>query len=895
MSIKNLDVFFNPKRIAVIGASEDKNSIGYYVFRNLIGRGYKGVVYPVSDRYEGIQGVQAYKSIITTPHPVDLAVIATPPEQIYNVLDECGIKEVKGVIILTPNFEVRAAKPGLLESQIKNLANIYGFRVLGPNSLGYLRPGKNLNVSLFHHSLQKGNIALISQGGLFSSAFVERAVSKNVGFSYFISLGEKIDIDFSDLIDYLGIDPETRAIILYVQNIRVGRKFMAAVRSFASSKPIVVVKSGKYDPTIPNQMTHSGLLAVSDKVYDAVFKRAGAVRVDEILDLFYMTETLAKQKRPKGKRLAIVSNATGAAELATDALLKMDGQIAQPNPKTLEEIEKGLAIKRKVYNPVFLLADASPNEFEMTVKHLVKDTEVDGVMVIYLPYPSHDPKDIAEAVVNAFKTNPNMPVFTTWLGDESVLRAREYLNSKGIPTFVTPEQAVRSFIYMYRYDLNIKLLQETPEAILKDFIPDSERARHLIEKAVQDKRQMLQLHEVREILKIYGIPFVDTHIADSEDEAVKIADSVGYPVVLKIDSVKLIHKFEKGGVVLNLYDSHSVKAAFVRLRQLAIEIGDEKAKVLIQPMIITRGYELAIGAKKDQSFGTVILFGTGGEFLEALRDYAIGLPPLNQVLARRMMEETKIFKYLEGLQNYQGALRYMEEILVKFSRLIVDFHQIKEVDINPFMLSEQGGLAIDADILLDEECFKEDPRHRDSLCPPHLCIAPYPFQYIKKVTTSSGEVITIRPIRAEDEPLIYRLFKGLSDETIQFRFCQKLVDIPHEKLVRYCQIDYEREMAFVATVSDENNDETIIADVRISRMPDLENAELAILVSDEWQGKGIGAMLMEYCIQVAREIGLKGLWMEILKNNQRMLNVGMKSGFKQAYDDEDMVRVALQL
>ncbi len=895
MSIKNLDLFFNPKRIAVIGASEDKNSIGYYVFRNLIGRGYKGIVYPVTDKYEGVQGVQAYKSIITTPHPVDLAVVTTPPEQIYNVLDECGIKDVKGVIILTPNFEVRATKPGLLESQIKKLTNIYGFRVLGPNSLGYLRPGKNLNVSLFHHSPQKGNIALISQGGLFSSAFLERAVSKNVGFSYFISLGEKIDIDFSDLIDYLGIDPETRAIILYVQNIRVGRKFMAAVRSFASSKPIVVVKSGKYASTTPNNLTHSGILAVSDRVYDAAFKRAGAVRVDEILDLFYMTETLAKQKRPKGKRLAIVSNATGAAELATDALLKLDGQIAQPSTKTLEDIEKGLAIKRKIYNPIFLLADAPPSEFELTVRHLVRDSEVDGVMVIYLPYPSHNPRDIAEAVVNAFKTNPNMPVFTTWLGDESVLSAREYLNSKGIPTFVTPEQAVRSFIYMYRYDFNLKLLQETPEAILKDFIPDSERARQLIEKAVEDKKQVLQLHEIKEILEIYGIPIVNTHMADSEEEAIKIADSIGYPVVLKIDSVKLIHKFERGGVLLNLYDSRSVKDAFNRLKQLAIEIGDEKAKVLIQPMVITRGYELAIGAKKDPSFGTVILFGTGGEFLDALRDYSIGLPPLNQVLARRMMEETKIFRHLEGQQDYQNALRYMEEILVKFSRLIVDFYQIKEVDINPFMLSQEGGLALDADILLDEDCFNDDQHYIDILCPPHLCITPYPFQYIKQVTTNSGEVITIRPIKAEDEPLIYKLFKGLSDETIQFRFCQKLVDIPHEKLVRYCQIDYDREMAFVATITDDNNNEIIIGDVRISRMPDLENAELAILVSDDWQGKGIGALLMEYCIQVAREIGLKSLWMEILKNNQRMLNVGMKSGFKQAYDDEDMVRVVLQL
>ncbi len=895
MSIKYLDTFFNPKRIAVIGASEDKNSIGYYVFRNLIGKGYKGIVYPVTEKFEGVQGVEAHKSIITIPHAIDLAVIATHPDRIYNSLDECGIKDVKGVIILTPNFDIRAQNPRRLESQIKNLANIYGFRVLGPNSLGYLRPGKNLNVSLFHHAPQKGNIALISQGGLFSSAFLERAVSKNVGFSYFISLGEKVDIDFSDLIDYLGIDPETRAIILYVQNIKVGRKFIAAVRSFASSKPIVVVKSGKYGSSIMNSLTHSGLLAASDKVYEAAFKRAGAVRVDEILDLFYMTETLAKQKRPKGKRLAIITNATGASELAVDALLRLEGEVAQPELKTLEEIEKNLLIKRKIYNPVYLLADAAPSEFEMTVKQLVRDKNLDGVMVIYLPYPGLNPRDIAEAVVNAAKTNPNIPVFTTWLGDESVIGAREFLNGKGIPTFVTPEQAVRSFIYMYRYDYNLKLLQETPEAILKDFIPDSEKARDIIRKAVEDKKKVLHLHEIKEILEIYGIPIVETYLVSTEEEVVSISERIGYPVAMKIDSEKIFHKLEKGGVILNITDRRSAINAFNKLKDLALAIEDPNANVIIQPMIIKKGYEIAIGAKKDPSFGTVILFGTGGEFLEAIRDYAIGLPPLNQVLARRMMEETRIFKYLENIPAYQGTLRYLEEILVKFSRLIVDFHQIKEVDINPFVVSEKAGFALDAGILLDEETFNEPVGNNDVLCPPHLSITPYPFQYIKEVTTNNGENITIRPIKSEDEPLIYNLFKNLSEETILFRFCQKLVDIPHEKLVRYCQIDYEREMAFVAVVMDKNANEEIIADVRISLMPDLENAELAILVSDEWQGKGIGAILMQYCIQVAREIGLKSLWMEILKNNNRMLYVGLKNGFKQAYDDEDMVRVVLQL
>lgn len=894
MSIKNLDIFFNPKKIAVIGASEEKGTIGYYVFRNLLGKGYKGIVYPVTSRFEGVHGVEAYKSILNIPHPIDLAVVATPSNQLYTALDECGIKDVKGVIILTPNFDVRSNNPQQLEAQIKQLSNIYGFRVLGPNSLGYIRPSKNINLSIFKQTPQKGNIALISQGGIFCSAFLERAVGKNVGFSYFISLGEKIDIDFSDLIDFLGIDPETKAIILYVQNIRVGRKFITAVKSFANTKPIVVVKSGKHSTNIKHSITHSGLLAGADKVYEAAFKRAGAVRVDEILDLFYITETLAKQKRPKGKRLAIVSNAVGAAELTVDALMRVDGVLAEPEEHTLLEIERGLRLKRKVYNPIYLLADDGPSDYEVVIKNLIKDKNIDGLMVIHVPYPGINPKEIAEVVVNTIKTTPHIPIFTTWLGDQNVYSARDFLNSKGIPTFVTPEQAVRSFIYMYRYDYNLKLLQETPEAILKDYVPDFKKAQEIINEAVNNKREILSLHETMKILYVYGIPNIETHIVSTEQEAVDISEKIGYPVVLKIDSVKIFYKQQKGGVILNITNKESVINAFKNLKELAVSIDDPDSKVIIQPMIIKRGFEIAIGAKKDPSFGTVILFGTGGEFFEALKDYSIALPPLNQTLARRMMEETKIYNYLNNLPEYKDILRYLEEILVKFSSLIVDFHQIKEIEINPFLVSSKEGLAIDAGILLDRKTF-DSKTHIDTLCPPHLSITPYPFQYIKEATTQDGETILIRPIRAEDEPLIYNLFKSLSEETITFRFCQRLVDMPHEKLVRYCQIDYERELAFVALMKDKSGNETIIADVRISKMPDLENAELAILVSDKCQGKGIGNILMQYCIQIAKEIGLKSLWMEILKNNNRMLYLGLKNGFKQAYDDEDMVRVVLQL
>jgi acetyltransferase len=892
MSIKNLDAFFNPRRIAVLGASEDKNVLGYHVFRNLIGKGFKGVVFPVNEGSEAIQGVEAYHNINAIPHPIDLAIITLPPDELYTALDDCGQKEVKGVVIATPDFEQKIDNARQLEEQIRTISRIYGFRVLGPDSLGFLRPGKNLNASLFPSIPPKGNIAFISQSGIFSAAFLERAMSKKMGLSYFISLGKKLDIDLSDLVDYLGIDPETRAIILYMTHITDGRKFMTAVRSFASSKPIVVVRPGRYGISSRDALTHAALLAGEDKVYEAAFKRAGAVRVNEMLDLFYITETLAKQHRPKGKRLAIVTNAAGSASMSTDALISMGGKPAILSDETAADMNNILSIRGNISNPVTLDPEASPRDFQAGVTSCLKDNGVDGVLVVYVPHPCRDAKDIAAAVAEAGKSVPDVPLFIVLLGDELVKEARQYLNNTEMPTFVTPEQAVRSFMFMYRYDYNLKLLQETPEVILKDFVPDKDTARYVIEAAITENRQVLHLTEVKDILDAYGIPAVETYRTTCGEDCVRIARKIGYPVVLKIDSEAIFHKMEENGVQLNLRSDEAVREACAFLTKLALSHGDAEASVIVQPMVIKHGYELAIGAKRDPSFGSAILFGIGGDLLGAMGDYTVGLPPLNQTLARRMMEDTKIYQHLNNLPDFHTVLGQIEQILVRFSQLIIDFHHIKEIDINPVIISQKDVISLDAEILLEAGAVVGDRSLKDDLCPPHLCICPYPYKYSINRTLEDGTPCCIRPIQAEDEPLIYALFKSLSDETITYRFGYSLVHLPHEKLVRYCQIDYDRELAFVAVTSDQKK---IIGDVRISKMPDLENAELSILVLDDWQGKGIGTILMEYSVGIAKEIGLKSLWMEILKNNSRMLGLGRKFGFKQAYDDEDMVRVVLQL
>ncbi len=894
MSMKNLEVFFNPRRIAVIGANEDKTSAGYNIFKNLLGQGFKGSVYPVNPALESIQGVEAFPMISSIQRDIDLAIVAVPPADIPDILNECGIKGVKGVILISPDFKSRVDNAQSLEKNIQDISQKFGIRVLGPDSLGYIRPRLRLNASLFPQIPPAGNIACIVQSVTISTALLDLAVSKNIGFSYFISVGTKIDIKFADLIDFLGVDPETRSIILYVESIKNGRRFMTAVRSFASSKPIMVVKPGKFDVSAHIALTHSGFLAGEDKVYEAAFKRAGVIRVDEILDLFYLAESLSKQPRPKNKRLAIVTNSGGPAVIAVDSLLKLDGELASFGHDTMQTLKTQFPSVKHIQNPVDLLFESSQHDYYVAVKSCLKDKEVDGLLVIHTPSYASDTEEIAKTIVSAVKEYPYKPTFTVLMGDEQVSSAREYLNEHGIPTFVSPEQAVKSFIYMYRYDYNLKLLLETPEVILKDFEPNQDKAEEIIKHASEEKRLILNLNEANEILQAYGIPVIPTKIAFTEEEAISLSESFGYPVVLKIDSQKIYHKLEHGGVIINLKDRDAVIDAFRRLKKLADDLKDPNAPILIQPMLIKQGYELVIGAKKDYTFGSVIIFGTGGELLEAMEDYSIGLLPLNQTLARRMMSETKIYKYLSTQENYKKTLRYLEETLVRFSHLIIQFPHIKEVDINPFFVTENEGFVLDAGIVLEADVLEGFQPFKGDFCPPHLSICPYPDQFIEILKLKEKTPVIIRPIRPEDEPLIDELLRTSSEETLMLRFFRKTPDIPHEQLVKYCHIDYDREMAFVATIR-EGGRERIIGDVRMSRQPDLENAEMAVVVGDKWQGQGVGKILCQHCLKVAKELGIKKMWMDILHINSRMLHRAETLGFKRHSADDDSVKVVLEL
>lgn len=894
MSVKNLDALFNPQRIAVIGADDDPTSIGYNVFKNLLGQGFKGTVYPINPSYESVQGIEAYSKITDINKDIDLAILAIAPEKITPALEECGHRGVKGALIFCPDFKNRIDD---LQLHLKNLASIskkYSIRILGPDSLGFIRPKIRLNASLFPHIPPEGNIAFIVQSVTLSTTLLDLARSKNIGCSYFISVGTKVDIKFADLIDYLGVDTDTRAIILYIESIKNGRRFMTAVRSFASSKPIIIIKPGKFDVSAQVALTHSGFIAGEDKVYDAAFKRAGVIRVDEILDLFYVAESLAKQQRPKGNRLAIITNSGSSSVTAVDNLIRFDGQLATFDFDTVQSLQTSVKSVKLIQNPLDLLFEASPEDYHNAVKICLKDSNVDGVLVIHTPSYSSNPLEIAKAVVYSARSYPYKPTFTLWMGEEKVHDAREFLNSQGIPTFTTPEQAIRSFIYMYRYDYNLKLLLEVPEVILKDFEPNEDKAEDIIKNASEEKRLILNFFEVKEILLSYGIPVVPTYVAHNENEAIQLAEKIGYPVALKIDSQKIIHKLEHGGVILNLKEETAIRKAYQQLQTLSVSLKDPHASVIVQPMIIKHGYELMIGVKKDPTFGSVIIFGTGGELLEVVEDYSIGLPPLNQSLAKQMMAETKIYKYLQTQKRFQNSLKYLEEILVRLSHLVIHFPHIKELDINPFFLTEDNGFVLDAGIILEADVLEGFHTIRGDFCPPHLSICPYPDQYIDIFKLKDGTSVIIRPIRPEDKPLIEELLKSSSEETLMMRFFRKTPDIPQEQLVRLCHVDYDRELAFVATIR-EGGRERIIGDVRMSKQPDLENAEMAVFVGDRWQGQGVGKTLCLHCLKVAKELGIKRMWMEILKTNSRMLNNASTLGFKPVSSSEDSLKVVLEL
>ncbi|MEM1995096.1 MAG: GNAT family N-acetyltransferase [Nitrososphaerales archaeon] len=890
----HLDKIFNPKSVAIVGASDEEGSVGYAIMKNFLDSNFKGEVYPVNIRKEEILGLKAFQSVEQLPKTVDLAIIATPAKTVPEVVEQCGKAGIKGLIIISAGFKEVGPEGKALEDKILEIKQRYDLRIIGPNCLGIIRPSINLNATFINKMPKQGNIAFISQSGALGTAILDWAIHENIGFSNFISVGSMIDVDFGDLIDYLGTDPKTRSILMYIEGITDARKFMSAARHFARTKPIIVVKAGKFSESAKAAASHTGSLTGEDDIYDAAFKRAGVVRVDEIADLFNCAEVLGLQPLPEGPNLAIVSNAGGPGVMATDALIAKGGKLAKLSPKTMETLNSVLPPYWSRGNPIDILGDANADRYRAVLEACFKDENIDGIVIIYTAQAVADPIEIAKAVVEVCKSEryTHKTILTSFMGAGVIEEANRILNENGIPTYSTPEQAVKTYLYMYQYKRNLELLYETPEELPVDVSPPKRPILFAMRNAVMENRDMLTEAESKEILLYYGLPVVSTHVAKTAEEAVQLVSQTGYPVALKILSPQITHKTDAGGVALNLNSEAEVREAFERIikNAKAYNPSAEILGVSVQPMIKKRGYEVIIGAKKDPIFGPVILFGMGGVSVELFKDYAIGIPPLNQTLARRLMEETKVYQLLKGYRNMPPAnLKLLEEILIRFSQLIVDFPQIREVDINPLIIDEKEAFVLDARIAIDKDLvFKKVEPHQ------HLIISPYPKKYETLWKLRDGRTVILRPIKPEDEPLWLEMFQSFSEESIRYRFFQIIKDTPHEVRVRYCNIDYDREIAIVAELNEEER-KRILGVVRVSLEPDRKKGEIAFIVADPWQGLGLGTKMVDYVIEIAKEMGVESLYAIMLPDNYQAMKLTKKMGFTLQKMEDGLVKATLSL
>ncbi|MTJ31823.1 bifunctional acetate--CoA ligase family protein/GNAT family N-acetyltransferase [Aphanizomenon sp. UHCC 0183] len=883
-----LDAIFAPNTVAVIGASEKPGSVGRNLLWNLITNPFGGTVFPINPQHSSILGIKAYSTIFDVPEKIDLAVIATPASTVPKIISDSVDAEIKGAIIISAGFKEIGEKGIALEQEIIQQAQRGKIRIIGPNCLGVMNPISGLNATFASKMARPGNVGFISQSGALCTAILDWSFQENVGFSAFISIGSMLDISWGDLIYYLGDDPQTKSIIIYMESIGNARSFLSAAREVALTKPIIVIKAGRTPAAAKAAASHTGSLAGSDAVLDAAFRRCGVLRVNSISDLFDMSEVLAKQPRPQGPRLTILTNAGGPGVLATDTLIESGGELAAISPEIMTSLNDILPPQWSHNNPIDILGDADPQRYTKALEIAAQDPNSDGLLVILTPQSMTDPTQTA-AQLKPYAQMSNKPILASWMGGVDIAEGEQILNNQGIPTYAYPDTAARVFSYMWKSSYNLRGIYETP--VLPTLICDVNtrncaKVENIIQAAKTAGRTILTEFESKEILAAYGIPVVAGCIAETVDKAVECAENLGYPVVLKLYSQTITHKTDVGGVQLNLKNAESVKCAFQNIQKSV----KEKAKaedflgVTVQPMIKTDGYELIIGSSLDPQFGPVLLFGAGGQLVEVFQDSSIALPPLNTTLARRMMEQTKIYKALQGVRGRKSIdIAALEQLMVEFSQLVVEQPGIKEIDINPLLaipptpIHPGGLIALDARIVLHSADVEKHQL-------PKLAICPYPSQYISNWKLNNGTPITIRPIRPEDEPLMVEFHKTLSEESVYFRYFHliKLSQrITHERLTRICFIDYDREMALVAEYQNpETENREILAVGRLTKLHGSNAAEFAMLVSDKFQDQGLGTELLRRLLEVGKNERSCCIYADILADNSGMQRVCEKLGFQ---------------
>ncbi|PIG92320.1 bifunctional acetate--CoA ligase family protein/GNAT family N-acetyltransferase [Gloeocapsopsis sp. IPPAS B-1203] len=879
-----LNAIFAPQTVAVIGASDQANSVGRTILWNLISHPFGGTVFPVNPKRHSVLGIKTYATVKDIPESIDLAIIATPASTVPDIIAECVDAGVEGAIIVSAGFREIGTVGAELEQQIKQQLRRGKMRLIGPNCLGVMHPRNGINATFASVMARPGNVGFISQSGALCTAILDWSLRENVGFSAFISIGSMLDVSWGDLIYYLGDDPHTHSIVIYMESIGDARSFLSAAREVALTKPIIVLKAGRTEAAAKAATSHTGALTDSDEVIDAAFRRCGVLRVNSISDLFDMAEVLAKQPRPKGSRLTIITNAGGPGVLATDALMTTGGELAEVSASAIAALNQLLPPHWSHGNPIDILGDAEPERYLQALEIVATDPSSDGILVILTPQAMTDPTLTAERLKSYIATHTasaRKPILASWMGGTEVATGEMILNRASIPTYPYPDTAARVFNYMWQYSYNLRGIYETP--VLSTHAADGATVRTLVETTIakiHQARMILTEVESKQILAAYGIPIVATCVAKSEAEAINCAEGIGYPVVLKLFSETITHKTDVGGVQLNLPNAAAVQRAY---QAIATSVSDKVGVehflgVTVQPMVSTDGYELIIGSSLDLHFGPVLLFGSGGQLVEVFQDRAIALPPLNTTLARRMMEQTRIYKALLGLRGRQPIdMNALEQLMVRFSQLVVEQRWIKEIDINPLLASPHGLIALDARVILHEPNITADEL-------PQLAIRPYPTQYVTDWTMKDGTSVTIRPIRPEDEPLMIQFHQTLSEQSIYFRYFHlvKLSQrVTHERLIRICFIDYDREMALVAEYQ---NPQTKVSEIlalgRLSKLHSTNEAEFALLVSDRFQCQGLGTELLKRLLQVGRNEHLKHIHAEILRDNRAMQHVCEKLGFQ---------------
>lgn len=887
MTVRNLGALFAPRSVAVIGASTRERSVGAVVMRNLLRGGFAGPVMPVNPKHEAVAGVLAYPDVASLPVTPDLAVIATPPAPIPGLVDALGARGTRAVVVLTALPRRREGAPGVEQAMLE-AARRHLVRILGPNCLGLLVPGIGLDASFAHVPAIPGRLAFVSQSGALCTAVLGWARSRGIGFSHFVSLGNSADVDVGDVLDYLGGEPSTQAILLYLEAVEHARKFMSAGRAAARNKPVIVIKSGRVSEGARAAASHTGALAGADDVYDAAFRRAGMLRVDHIDELFDAAETLSRSPTVRGERLLIVTNGGGPGVMATDALVARGGRLAELSAATRAKLDAVLPATWSGANPVDIIGDAPGERYADVLGILLEEPAADGLLVLHAPTAIASSEDAARAVATAVRGGrARRALLTSWLGGEGAEPARRILREAGVASYETPEDAVRSFLHLVRHRRNQEELIETPPSLPEGFRPARDAARALIARAARAGREMLSEPESKELLALYAIPVVATRIAADGEQAAKLAEDIGFPVAVKLLSPQVTHKSDVGGVALDLASADAVREAAraIEERLRASRPDAELAGFAVQPMARRPGaHELIVGAATDALFGPVLLFGQGGTAVELIGDRAVSLAPLNMRLARELIGRTRVARLLEGHRGRpaadQGAICLA---LVALSQLLVDLAEVVEVDVNPLLADERGVLALDARVRI-----APGGRARE------LAIRPYPSELEETLVLPSGATVVVRPIRPEDEPAHSRFFERLEAEDVYFRFFSMIRQMHHTQLARFTQIDYEREMAFIAYAPGAEGE--TLGVVRAIADPDNREAQFAIIVRSDLKGGGLGRALLEKMIRYCRERGTERLVGQVLAANEAMRALARETGFRDRYDpDAGVIEVRLDL